>query len=198
MKTLFCIAGETASGKDSLSNKLIKEYPHLFRAVCSYATRPKRDNEEDGKEHYFVSQEYFNNLKMELEKNNSLVAYTKITSKDNPNGYEYMASADELEKANIYIIDPAGIKYLKENFSDRVGRIVVIYITAHLDDRIKRAKERSDFNTAFKNRVMNEFEQFLDFNLKKEYDYIIHNDDYTFDKSYDMLKHIVNVYKKLV
>ena len=51
-KTLFCIAGETCSGKDTLVSELIKKNPDVLKAVCSYTTRPKRDNETEGKEHY--------------------------------------------------------------------------------------------------------------------------------------------------
>ena len=168
-KTLFCIVGETCSGKDTMVSRLIKEYPDLLKAVCSYASRPKRENEEEGREHYFVSEEEFATIKKELEEKDELVAYTKIVSSSNPDGYEYMASLDAVKDSNLYIIDPKGIKFLKEHFADRIENIVVIYITATLPDRIWRARFRSDFNTEFRNRVINEFEQFLDFNLNIEY-----------------------------
>lgn len=189
MKTLMCIVGETASGKDSLVNKLINNYPDKFKAVCSYATRPKRDNEIPGKDHYFVNKEFFDMLKKNLEESNSLVAYTKIASKDNPDGFEYLASLEEVQNSNIYIIDPNGIKSLKENFPEIAKNMVVIYITASLSNRVKRArKNRSDFKTEFKKRVMNEYEQFLDFNIEKEYDFIIHNEEGDFEKSYELLE----------
>lgn len=175
-KPLFCICGETSSGKDTLMTKVIEAYGEdKLKDICSYASRPMRANEQNGREHYFVSREEFQRLRSMYE--NDILAYTKICSKENPEGYEYMALIDELENANVYIIDPQGLRFLKDKFGDRIPNIVVIYITASLQDRISRAKSRSDFQTQFKKRVMNEFEQFLDFNMNEEYDYIIHNDN---------------------
>lgn len=191
-KPLFCICGESASGKDTLVSKLLKVYENLLQAVCSYASRPMRDNEKEGIEHYFRTREEFQVLKENHK--DDILAYTKICSKENPDGYEYMALIDELEHANIYIIDPQGLRYLKEKFGDRIPNIVVIYITAPLDHRVSRAKTRSDFNTQFKKRVMQEYEQFLDFNINEEYDYIIHNENGKEEESFTTLCNIINKY----
>lgn len=172
---LIIVAGETASGKDTFVNKLVKEYPNKFRAVCSYTTRPKRENEIEGKDHYFVNKELFHKLKSTMDSTNSTLAYTKISSSDITDGYEYMASTDELKKSNIYILDPKGIKNLKELFPDK--ELFIIYITANLSDRVERCRKRSDFKTEFKTRVMNEYEQFLDFNLEQGYDLKINNNN---------------------
>ena len=193
-KTLFCICGETASGKDTLTTRLINEYPDQFKAVCSHASRPMRDGEVDGREHYFITKEEFKKLKEENE--GHVIAYTHIASKDGE-GYEYMALESELETSNIYVIDYNGIKFLKEHFQDKIENIVVIYITAPLQDRIQRASIRSDFKSAFKKRVMNEFEQFLDLNLSGEYDYIIPNLNNSGDMPYEVLTLIVSNYVEL-
>ena len=119
-KKLYCICGMTASGKDSLVNRLVNDYPDKLKTICSYTTRPKRDNETDGKEHYFISKVEFNQL-MKAKPDN-ILAYTKICSKENPDGYEYMALDNELKTANVYIIDPKGVKYLKEKYSKKSVR----------------------------------------------------------------------------
>ena len=51
--------GKSASGKDSLYKKLLSS-PLNLNKVAIYTTRPKRDGEEDGKEYYFVDEEYLN------------------------------------------------------------------------------------------------------------------------------------------
>ena len=48
-KNLYCIVGQTASGKDSLVNDIVASDPTHFNTICSYTTRPKRSNEENGK-----------------------------------------------------------------------------------------------------------------------------------------------------
>jgi guanylate kinase len=156
-KQLFCILGETCSGKDTTVRNAIRLSGGSFKAVCSYTTRPKRDNEVEGREHYFVTKEEF--AKLKKEKEDDVIAYTKIGE------FEYMALIDELEKSNIYIIDPLGFEDLKRRFGDRIPHIIPIYITASLLQRMERGSHRSDFDTAFRKRVISETEQFTNFVL---------------------------------
>ena len=170
---LICIVGETASGKDSITNAAIKKMSkYEIRPVCSYADRPKRENETEGVEHYFISTEEFNKLKKERE--NDILAYTHIKNKITNKGYQYMALNDELSKSHVYIIDPQGLEFLKENYSHSVD-IITVYIYASLKTRLNRASTRSDFNTEFQNRVEAETEQFNDFRNNHLYDYKIDN-----------------------
>lgn len=190
-KKLYCVCGMTASGKDSLVNNLVNDYPDKLKTICSYTTRPKRDNETEGKEHYFVSKVEFNQL-MKANPDN-ILAYTKICSEENPDGYEYMALDNELETANVYIIDPKGIKYLKEKYSDRYN-IVVIYIHAKYEQRRERARlSRSDFEKEFDKRVESENEQFETFIKNREYDYIVFNSDGSYSDALFMLGILLDV-----
>lgn len=191
-KPLFCICGETSSGKDTLIRMIMNYFQDVLKPVCSHTSRPMREGEVDGREHYFDSHEEFQRIKK--ENSDKILAYTKIESKENHDGYEYMALLDELDHANVYIIDPLGLKYLKEHFGDRITNIVVIYITAPLQERVLRARSRSDFNTQFKKRVMNEYEQFLDFNINQEYDYVIKNYDDRCTESFEVLVSIIQKY----
>lgn len=191
-KTLFCICGETASGKDSMVNSLIDFEPETFHPVCSYTNRPPRIKETEGVEHYFLSREEFENLKN--EKVDDIIAYTKIESDYSTEGYEYMALKEELEKANIYIIDPKGIKYLREKCGDEYN-IVVFYIYAPLEQRRERARNnRSDFNAEFENRVLAEKEQFDEFVKNKEYDHMICNLDGMFTQPFLYMKELMQAY----
>lgn len=190
-KKLYCICGQSASGKDTLVNDLVNRYPDKLKTVCSYTNRPKRDNETEGKEHYFVSKVDFDILMKTNPEN--ILAYTKICSDECPNGYEYMALDSELDKANVYIIDPRGIKYLKEKYSDKYN-IVVIYIHANYEQRKARAKaSRSDFEAEFEKRAKAENERFRDFIENREYDYIVFNSDDSYQSSSFMLAILLDV-----
>lgn len=185
-KTLYCICGETCSGKDTMVKQITQEHPLLFRAVVSYTTRPKRESETEGIEHYFVDKEKFDYLK----KKNKVLAYTKICSEDNPDGYEYMALKKELRKANLYVIDPLGIEDLKKRFP--YLRIKVIYIYSSLEQRENRAKiSRSDFVDKFYKRIEQEKAQFEEFATQKKYDYIVHNIDHSQELAYSNFKKIL-------
>lgn len=189
---LLCILGETASGKDSITNTAIEKLSEYdIRKICSYTDRPKRDSETEGVEHYFVTTDEFNKLK-DLRKDD-ILGYTRIKNNNQTsyNGYQYMALTDELEKAHIYIIDYEGLKYLKRIYSDLID-IISVYIYCPLSERLNRAKlTRSDFETEFKNRVIAEECQFKEFRESHLYDYIINNLDGKFEESVNKLSNIM-------
>lgn len=186
-KKLYCIVGETGSGKDTLVNKLMCEFPKQFKAVVSYTNREIREGETEGVEHYFVSKEEF--TKKYKTKRNEIVAYTKIANEQGE-GYEYMALIEDVKEANIYIIDPNGLKYLRDNFGDEIDA-VVIYIYAPLKQRKERAKTRSDYKTKFLKRVSAEQAQFDHFYRHRHFDYVIYNLDGMDDTSYETFKAII-------
>jgi len=55
---LFC--GPSGSGKTTVVHSLMKDYPHFVFSV-SATTRPKRVNEKEGVDYYFLSEEDFRN-----------------------------------------------------------------------------------------------------------------------------------------
>lgn len=65
MSKLFCIMGKSASGKDTIFKRLIQDPELHLKTVVSYTTRPKRENEQDGVEYFFVSKEQLETLKNE-------------------------------------------------------------------------------------------------------------------------------------
>ncbi|HAG13436.1 MAG TPA: guanylate kinase [Ruminococcus sp.] len=53
MPHLFYMMGKSASGKDSQYRKIIETLP--LKPFVPYTTRPMRENEENGREYYFVT-----------------------------------------------------------------------------------------------------------------------------------------------
>lgn len=53
---LFC--GPSGSGKTTVVHSLLKDYPHFVFSI-SATTRPKRANEKEGVDYYFLSEEDF-------------------------------------------------------------------------------------------------------------------------------------------
>lgn len=161
-KTILCIVGRTSSGKNYISERLstILNYP----LVVSHTTRPKRDNETNGVEHWFDSKEEFD----DLMQNNTVIAYTKIGE------YEYCALLEDIGDNAIYIIDPHGIEYLKQNFKNQINlKIIYIYCDEYI--RRARASTRSDFKIAWEDRNKAEDEQFTEFEMNRPWDLLIDN-----------------------
>lgn len=63
MSKLFCIMGKSASGKDTIFKRLIKDDALGLKTVVSYTTRPMREGEQDGVEYHFVTEQKLEELK---------------------------------------------------------------------------------------------------------------------------------------
>ena len=62
---ILVLVGCSASGKDTVMNRLVKEFD--VKPVISYTTRPIRDCEQDGREYHFVTEEEFERMKNDGE-----------------------------------------------------------------------------------------------------------------------------------
>lgn len=144
---------------------LIKNRNIYLQDIVSYATRPMRDGETDGVEHYFITPEI---AKEKLEKE-SILAYTKIGE------FEYFATVEALRGSNLYIIDPEGIRYLKEKNPNL--NIKTIYISIPDSIREERCKTRSDYETSYLKRYNSENDQFTKFEQEEKWDLKIENID---------------------
>ena len=125
---LITITGPSGAGKDTVARMLSDTGG--YKVLCSYTTRPKREGEIDGVEHYFVEQCNIPHDKM--------LAYTQY------GGYEYWVSLDQVTDKAIYVIDEAGLKDLCERFPDI--ELFKIRVAATESTRLSRgvSQERID------------------------------------------------------
>lgn len=151
---LVLLVGKSGTGKTTLE-KMLVEYLG-FKSVKSYTTRPKRTEDEDS--HTFVSKEEFDALE-------NKVGYTKF------NGYEYCATKEQLDNATIYVIDPAGVEYLKNSGYDR--EMFIVYLDAYYSTCESRMLARGDNPVQVKERILNDHKEFRDFDVKRKYDVMI-------------------------
>ena len=123
---LITITGSSGAGKDTVA--LMLSAMTGYKMICSYTTRPMREGETDGIQHYFVD-------KCRVAKN-QMLAYTQY------GGYEYWTEVGQLSDNAIYVIDEKGLVKLCERFPDI--KLVNIYVSAHSDTLEKRgiSKER--------------------------------------------------------
>ena len=144
---LITIIGPSGAGKDTVALML---YAILgYDVLCSYTTRPMREGEVDGKEHYFVKE--CNVPKSEM------IAYTRYGN------YEYWTEKKQINGAAIYVIDEKGLMELMERFPK--AKIISVYVSAKPETLKKRgiSEERTD---------RDHYRVKIDFN---SYDYVIPN-----------------------
>jgi len=56
------LCGASGVGKDSLLDRLVQTFPHLFAKAVSHTTRPMRPSEVDGVAYHFITQHVFEDL----------------------------------------------------------------------------------------------------------------------------------------
>ena len=136
MNDLYLFCGPSGSGKSTIARMLEKDG---YSQVYSYTTRKQR-NEED-KEHIFISEEEFKNLQ-------NLVAYTYY------NGKHYGATEQQVDEADIYVIDPQGIKELLQKYHGKHKTITIIYFETSVYTRINRMLDRHDSDMQIVSRLL--------------------------------------------
>jgi guanylate kinase len=174
---LLCVMGRTASGKDSLSNKLCERTG--LKLITSYTTRPQRVNEGDT--HIFTTKDTYNKALAD----GNMAAYTEIA------GNVYWTTIDQLYENDVYIIDPVGVQNLR-NLNLPNLRLVTVFINTPDDVRKERAlNKRGDDRATFMKRDIDERDQFRAMLRNADFDYAISNIDAS--KAYSVLRWISTV-----
>ena len=143
-KELILLCGKSGSGKDYLIKAL------GLSQVISHTERPMRKNEVNGVDKWFHEEGTYDSIKSMFK----IIAHTK-------RGYcNYWTTKEDLKDKDVYIIDPPGIKYLKENVKDINFRVV--YLDCPEPQRIINMKERGDSLEEIEERIEIENEDFKD------------------------------------
>lgn len=164
---IIALIGKTSSGKDTIAKYMKTKYG--IDAVVSYTTRKMRENETNGVEHHFISEDEMDALTKDMSK---LLAYTRFPK----TGIRYCATETDFigKESIVYIINPDGIDWLTKNRPD----IDLIQIYVDLDEKIikQRAKSRKDKSDDVKKRLDSERKQFDDYKQSGSYDYLVSTD----------------------
>ncbi len=156
MQNIYLVVGRSGSGKDTVVDYLCNRYG--YKRIISYTTRPRR-NEQD--KHIFVSDTEFDRLQ-------NIVAFTDY------GGHRYCATAEQVEEADLYIIDPAGVEFFKRAYKG--GKSVkVIGMKCSLITAFCRMLKRGDGLWKALKRVITDIWMFR--RLKKMSDFMIDTDD---------------------
>ena len=138
---MIVLLGKTCSGKDTILNKLVKDYGYF--KLTTYTTRPMRKGEIQDKTYHFVSEEEF------LDKLNSEF-FLEHKKYETAEGEWYYGSAKEDyengDNNSVIILTPSGFEALKVYIARQKVDIdiVSIYIYANNKTISNRLKKRGD------------------------------------------------------
>jgi len=137
---IYIITGPSGVGKNTIINELSNHLDFYFSV--SHTTRPRRENEVNGKDYYFISEEEFENL----IKSDQMIEYEQYGD------FYYGTSREELSNdSSIIILDlevNGATKLLGENNSFKG-----IFIDIDDYELIKRLKNRGHDESFIKKRM---------------------------------------------
>ncbi len=164
---LFIVSAPSGSGKTTLCSMMMNKYPELKYSI-SYTTRNPRNNEENGKDYFFISKDKF----LDMINKGEFLEWAEVHG--NYYGTSLKLINDMLSKGIDIIldIDPQGAMQLKE----KLNNAIYIFITApsfeELEIRLK--KRGTDSIKDIEKRLFNARNEL---NFFKNYDYLIINDE---------------------
>lgn len=161
---MIILCGKTCAGKDTIQKELIKMG---YKSVISYTTRPPRKGEIDGIAYHFITKEDFI-----FKKDNGFFAET--TSYDVANGetWYYGSAINDLTDDKVIIMNPEGIKKIKEILTLNP---IVFYVNVSEQILRERLSSRGDNPMESKRRLEADNNDFA--NIESLYDYQISGTD---------------------
>ena len=138
MGKIFCLMGKSSSGKDTIFKKIRDDKELNLKPIVSYTTRPKRTNETNGVEYFFINEKELNKFEKEDKVIEKRVYHTAHGD------WYYCTINDEqidLESNNYLLITTLeSYKSLKDYFGE--DKVYPLYI--HVEDgiRLQRALDR--------------------------------------------------------
>lgn len=162
---LFIVSAPSGTGKTTIIKRILKEFPRIVYSV-SATTRKKRENEKEGADYFFLTEEKF---RQKIEQN-EFAEWEKF--------YDYYYGTfrkyidDNLKNGNDVLleIDVKGALKIKESYPDAV---LIFIVPPSFNELINRLKNRqTEDEIDFQKRIERAE---LELRLKDKFDYLINN-----------------------
>lgn len=138
MGKIFCVMGKSATGKDTIFQRLLEAESLNLKRIIPYTTRPIREGEVSGREYHFCTEQDVRRLEAE----NRIVELREYQTVYGP--WKYFTVDDgniQLEKENYLLIGTLE-SYIKMREYFGEDKLVPIYIEVEDGERLMRAIAR--------------------------------------------------------
>jgi len=168
MGRIFFLMGKSASGKDTIYDRLMNCPDLGLKAYIGYTTRPVRAGEREGVEYHFTDKEQMDRFEEEGRLIEKRVYHTVYGD-----WYYYSVDTDEVDlNAHDYLYIGTLESYVKMAEYYGPGKVVPIYIEVEDGIRLERAlkRERAQKVPGYAEmcrRFLTDSEDFSEENLKK-------------------------------
>lgn len=138
MGKIFCLMGKSSSGKDTIFKEINDDKDLDLKPIISYTTRPKRINETNGVEYFFINTDELN----KFEKENKVIEKRVYHTVHGDWFYGTINDGQiDLNKNNYLLITTLeAYKSLRDYFGD--DKVYPFYIDIEDGIRLERALER--------------------------------------------------------
>ena len=184
---LIVISSPSGAGKTSICRELLL-LDSKIRPSISVTTRKPRNNETEGVDYLFKSEEDFNKQIL----NGNFLEYANVFG----NKYGTLASSTEKLLNNnydvLFDIDWQGTQQLSQNNNNILTIFILPPDKAEIERRLKKRETENSESIDIINERMSKFEDEL--SHWKEYDYVVTNDN--FEKCISEILNIINAERK--
>lgn len=175
---IFVVSAPAGTGKSTLIDLLIEEFPHAIQETCSCTTRSPRPNEIHERHYEFISISEFEH---KIEKGEFL-EYAKVFGNYYGTPITEVESIQKSGKHAVLVIDTQGAMQLK----DKINAIFIFILPPSLDELKRRLfKRRTESIEKIEERLLFAKEEMK---MAHAYDYQIVNDDLSI--TYQILRSI--------
>ncbi len=177
---IIAVSAPSGSGKTTIIKRILKEFPELVFSV-SATTRRKRENETNGIDYFFITEEDF---KSRIEKN-EFIEWEKFYDYYYGTYKSYIDDNINGGRSILLEIDVKGALSLKKIYPE--SKLIFIYPPSfeELENRLKNRRTESDED--FKKRIDRAK---MELSLKDKFDYLIENDE--LEKAYSEVKRLIS------
>lgn len=182
---LLVLSGASGSGKDTVMIELLNRYPNMQKLITTNS-RPRRSDEKEGFDYYFVSREEFE----ALISDEAFFEWVEYRGHYRGGQKKHVEEALSSGKDVIWRIDVKGVKNVKDKVKQKFPHSAFVLLAVEdietLKDRmIKRESEtHQDLNWSLDIAEW-EQRQFHDF------DYLVANEDSKLDETVEKIAAIV-------
>lgn len=173
---LITLTGRSGSGKSTIEKMLVNNKG--YRRAVSHTSREPRMSETNGKDYYFVGKEIML----------TMYAEGKLAEFIEYNDNLYGVSVDELINSQVIVIEPTGLKQVKEKMKGK-KKIISFFLNISEQTMYDRMKRRGDQEFNILSRISHDREHFnVDMS---DFDYIINVDNFTPSQIFDAINDII-------
>lgn len=165
---LLIVSAPSGAGKTSLSKALIASLPKAVLSV-SHTTRPRRPDEVDGRDYWFVDHERFEAMRGD----GAFLEHARVF--DHWYGTAREPVADRLRQGYVVVldIDWQGARKVRAHQPDAISVFILPPSCDTLEQRLRNRKQDSE--AVIRRRMRDAVSEMRHYD---EYDYVVINDDF--------------------